>query len=117
MKFLLILILLFVSQVSAEDYLGVQFPYGQLGSCYDSVQSLGSFYEDKGHTVTYLYSPRQDHVWLLVDYQQVDIYWGTVPNGTWQPEFTYSSYEEFLAGVNKETSYKEIKIGNKWVKV
>lgn len=92
--------------VTSMDYLGVQFPYGQLGSCYDSVKFLGSYYEGQGHTVTYLYSPSQDHVWLLVDQQQVDIYWGKVPDGTWKPEFTYNSYQDFQAGVKEQTSFK-----------
>ena len=84
-----------------------------LGRCWDGVQNLGPYYENLGFEVKYAYRDNDNdggHVWLLVDNEPIDYYYGRVddnPSSYWMnPEQTYDNIDEFREHVIDATRVK-----------
>jgi hypothetical protein len=110
-----VVILLILLAITSRQ---AQFPVAPLGMCYDGIHTLSQIYA--GHDIQYAYdAPNgadQGHVWLIVDGQPIDSYYGPVQGDYWtHPQFTYSSLPEIDAGITYQTGYYEDANGN-WIK-
>ena len=86
----------------------ISFPFAEKHLCYDGVEKLAPYYH--GHDVKFAYNdnPGQGHVWLIVDGQPIDTYYGIVYGSEWtHPQHIYNSFAELEQGVIEITGIKD----------
>lgn len=95
------LVLVGISLLVSIGYAQPSFPVAPLGDCYNGIQILDDYY--KNQQITYMYNPypAPGHVWLLVNNQAIDSYYGPVEGDYWYNGYRYSSFEELDKGIQK----------------
>lgn len=95
------LVLIVTSILVVVGHAQPSFPVAPLEDCYDGIQILDDYYNNSN--ITYMFNPEPSpgHVWLLVDDQAIDSFYGLVEGDYWHTGYKYNSFEELNKGIQK----------------
>jgi len=81
------------------------FPIAPKGLCYDGVQKLLQYYPDA--TIAYNSGPKQGHVWVIVDGQPIDSFYGNISGSYWEnPEFRFANMNDLDLKISELTGIR-----------